>query len=244
MRDLTALMTCCALALAGCDGDETTDAGPPGTDSGPGGVDAGPGGVDAGPGGIDAGPFDTGTCMAAPATIEPTCPAFSACGGALEDSWCYSSICIEQADLFGGFMGCMASDVDWSGVTGTVQGRVLFDGTTVRRVATIQLMGPVVIPASCVLFPGICGGTVTMAINSALMPDGSASCTDRMGGGCDCDIMITTGIDSDAAYTVAGDQFMTEGRTFDYCVEMDGSLRVEEVGVDAEEIALQSFTPE
>ena len=162
-----------ALVLAGCDGDGDTDAGPS-ADAGPGGGDAGTdgGGSDAGAG--DAGPFDVGSCSAAPASIEADCP-FTACGGTLDGSWCYESLCIDRDHLFGGFGGCAASDVDWSGVSGTVTGRVVFDGTTVTRIATTQLSGTVGVPSSCVPVPGICAGTVSMALTQALMPDGSAT---------------------------------------------------------------------
>ena len=48
-----------AIASAGCDDGEDTDAGPAATDSGPGDVDSGPGQEDAGAGDTDAGPGDS-----------------------------------------------------------------------------------------------------------------------------------------------------------------------------------------
>lgn len=234
-----------ALMLGGCDdgdGEGDDDAGPGETDAGPGAVDAGPGGeVDSGA--PDAGGFDVGSCTAAAASIRPSC-SFTPCGGDLEGSWCYTGVCIQQDQLFGGFMGCAANDVDWRGVTGTVTGRVRFDGTRVRRVVTTELSGTVSIPPSCVPIPGICGGTVSMALSTALEPDGTASCADAPAGGCVCDVSLTIGVDAGDTYGVNGNQFETDGRTFDYCVEMDGSLNLREAGASPEEPALQTFAPE
>ena len=141
-------------------------------------------------------------------------------------------------------MGCAASDVDWSGVSGTVTGRVVFDATTVRRVATTDLAGTVVIPPSCVPIPGICAGTVSMALTNALEPDGTASCADAAGGGCTCDVTYSFGIEANETYTVMDNQFTADERTFDYCVATDGNLSIRESGGSPEEPALQTFSPE
>ncbi len=236
-----------ALAFAGCDDGGGGDAGL-GADAGPRGDageesnDAGPPRTDAGPPNADAGPYDVGTCTPVTARVVPTCD-FTACGGDPTGSWCYTDLCLQQADLFPGIAGCPASVVDWSGVTGTVTGRLTFDGTTARRVATTQLAGTLGVPASCVPIPGLCGGTVAMAINGALGSNGSATCAERAGGGCDCDVTVTLGVESEAAYTVAGDVLTIDGRTFDFCSDASG-LSLRETGMMPDEPATQTFAPE
>lgn len=81
---------------AGGGGMDAGDAGG-GADDGGGGSDDGGGADDGGMTGDDGGM--AGGCVPGPVTIQETCPDFTACGGLLEGEWCYTGVCVEEAEL-------------------------------------------------------------------------------------------------------------------------------------------------
>jgi hypothetical protein len=250
-----------ALVLAvGCDDGTTptdsgtgTDSGMPGTDSGMTGVDSGMGtdsgmtGTDSGPG-DDAGPTDggvvTGDCTAAPITIMATCPTFTPCGGSPSGAYCYTDVCITEAEVLGSAASVCPTLMITSS-SGSVTGRVEFlAGMMVSRMATTHVEGTVAVPPSCVI--GGCG-TVETLMNNALMPNGSATCTPAGGGACTCDIVLDANIDNTSTYTTSGNTLTVgaagSARTYDYCVESGGQMRFRETTAMAQEIGVQTLTP-
>jgi len=235
-------------------GDEAAPGEGEAADGGGGGEDAG-GGEDGG--GTGDGGTMTGDCAPADVELMETCPAFTACGGAVAGAWCYTGICIEEEEIIDpseSIGTCTGADLVLSDFSGTVTGRVEFvespAGDTVTRSATTHTEASIGIPSSCVggLGATVCAGTVTMALEMALGDGGSASCAATTDGGCDCDVSLDTSIDSADGYSIMGNRIRvgmgSSARMFDYCVEGDGSFRFRETTADAQEPGVQTISPE
>ena len=238
-------------ALAGCgddDGMVPGDAGSGDRDSG-GGVDAGridSGGVDsgagtdAGPGtdgGTDAGPSPT----ARPIEFEESCPELTPCGGDLVGAWRYDGVCVTHAEVEAELAGSCPSASFISG-SGSVDGTVVFDDTTITRDGTTIISIVVNVPATCTMGAGCT--LVAAAIEAMAMVD-SVTCADAADG-CDCTIGDTEIVSDSDPYVVAGNVFenSTSMRRWEYCV--DGTdLTVREVtsgsGADPIEPGIQSL---
>lgn len=263
---LMSLIAVFALGLVGCDEATDADAGPDRADAGTADAGSVDGGQDDG-GPVDGGPMDggradggrldggadadggptTGACPAAPVQILASCPAFAPCGGALEGAFCYAGICIEEAELLGRARD-FCPTVELREHMGTVTGRVVFfddGGPNVSRVATTHVEGTVYVPPSCAF--GMCG-TVEATIDMGLGPGGTATCAADGSAGCVCEIVLDSAIDSSEPYVASGNTITVDpagsARTFDYCVEGDGTLRFRETGGEAQELGVQTLTPE
>ena len=196
-----------ALAAAACDG--TTDD-PGRTDSGPAPAsDAGPEtGRDGGPTTGD----DGGPPLGDPAEVNITfggCADLTPCGGDPTGTWDYTSVCVE--DPFAA-VGDACGDVTFRDVRGTARGRVVLDGATVTRDATVT------IEATAVLGPGCAVAGCDVVEDALAMAVDSASCAPGSMGGCDCDVSQTSTIDNSDTYRVEGNEIVTgDGGRYDFC---------------------------
>lgn len=196
------------LGLTACDGDD-------------GGTPAGDGGMAQG----DAGPMrDLGlNCAPGTVTVQQNCPAFSACGGSLTGSYCYTNLCLSTADLsITTFGTCDLSALDPSSLTGTVNGGAVFTADQVNRVAKVELSGTLSLPATSGCSLGSCS-TIQNLLNVAIQSRGAtATCTARTTSpqlGCDCALSIVQNVDQMEGFTASGNTITTaSGRTYDYCI--------------------------
>jgi hypothetical protein len=238
---------------AGVDAGTSADAGP--RDAGPrdaGPRDAGP--RDAGPiepedAGFDAGPpFDAGSiggCVAAPVTIQDSCPDFTACGGTPSGSWCYSGICIETADFLGPAVEALALCPNLVlDLGGTVVGRLEFTGgTNVTREATTHIEGTASIPGLCLTIAGRTCADVEAAIDGQLAPNGSATCSVGAGNVCNCSAVWDLLVNDAATYTVTDSTLTVGARTYDFCAQ-ETSFEFVDTTTDGAEPGIQSTVPE
>lgn len=227
-----------------------TDAGSDaGSDAGAdAGTDSGSGATD---GGTDAALGDGGTsaCATAPVQIMDTCPAFSACGGAVSGTWCYTGVCVTTAELLGDATSLCPTITLTTG-SGMVTGRVEFAGSgasgTVTRQVSVRGSGSVFVPQSCLdSFAVDCAGVESLA-PSFVPPSVTITCASATGGGCNCAFVLASDVNTMDAYDLVGNVIVTHppagDRRFDYCVETDGSLRFHETTADGE-LGTQSLAP-
>lgn len=251
-----------ALALAACGDGTDTDAG---VDAGTIEIDAGndedagrdagmDGGMDAGTiaidGGNDAGMsmFDAGsigTCVSAPIEVLPTCPTFVPCGGELSGSWCYTGVCIEEREFQEAASPCPVTLRDFSG---SIVGRVEFlSGMMLHRQTSAHVEGTIVVPSLCLLGGSTCAD-IQMTAQDALGPDAMVVCNPNASGGCDCDVVLDSNVDTTDTYSTLGTRITTGSgaseRTFDYCVDPGVSLRFRETTSGGAEPGVQSTAPE
>lgn len=276
MRRHAWLAVAAALALAaGCDDepaetDGGVDAAAPGEDAGGGGmdgaVDAGGGNEDAGGGEEDGGTADSGTmadagpplmvdgCAEATITIQDDCPDFTACGGTLDDpNYCYTGICIEEAEILGP-LGRYCTDASIESAVGAIAGRVSFlSATEVHRESVSHIEATLAVPSNCVvvLLAGGCGPELAMRIQDEV-PGSSASCAPA-GDQCRCDVTLDLSVNMTESFTadpstgalIIGTD--TSARTFEYCVdETSGVLQFRETTDDEDAIiepGIQSLAP-
>lgn len=187
-----------------------------GQDGGPTPMDAGLPVVDGSRPGTDAGdPFgDAG----APAWVSvevltdgTACEPLVPCGGDVVGTWEVQGGCIEAPippeleEMCAGSMIISA--------TGTARGRVVFDGTTARRIAQS-------IVALEVEVGGICAFACETLVEERLreqVPD-----ADCVGGsaGCRCTGSLVTVIDDGDAYSIEGNEIVSStGKRWLYCVD-------------------------
>lgn len=245
---LIALCASCLLAV-GCGGSTTTDAGidsptamvDAGTDVGEA-VDAPV--VDAPPDAPDAPRMPIGP---ATITIEETCPAFTACGGDPVGMWTYESICIEEAGIEELFAGTCPGTEILSG-SGSANGEVTITSTTITRMIDTDVTARVQVGGTtCIRICSAIPGVVEM-----MVPGATAVCTAGMDGSgndtCLCDVVFTSTLDESNTYEIqGGDTIVTDAgtateRTFEYCIEPDGSLRSREVGTGMLEPGISTAT--
>ncbi len=232
-----------ATLMWGCGGedpgmDSGVDTGTP-VDTG-GMVDTGTpidgGGVDAG-GGTDAGGASDAPVMLPDAgepigmatiTLEETCPAFAACGGDIEGTWHYESICIEEAEILGPIEErCAGSEILAS--SGTAYGTLTVGPTTIRREIGTSVTAVVALGTGCTV---LCGAVASIV--ESMAPGTEAECAIDAGDGrCHCSVIFVNELDETNGYTIeGGDTVVTTDktpRTFEYCVESGGELRVREI---------------
>jgi hypothetical protein len=222
-----------------------------GTDSGGGGMDAG-GDDDAGPdpdaGGMTDAGVDASSPTAGAITFMEVCPPFTPCGGDLTGTWRYDGVCVTHAEVEAALTDACATATFISG-TGSVDGTVSFDATTVMRDGTTSLSIVANIPAACT-FSLPCATVVATQIETMAMVD-SATCVDAAApaDGCDCTIMDSEVISESDPYTATGNVFENDStmRRWEYCI--DGTdLTLREImgsdGDDPVEPGIQSLVSE
>ncbi|CAN5680801.1 hypothetical protein BH09MYX1_BH09MYX1_60630 [soil metagenome] len=157
---------------------------------------------------LDSGTVVTGDPTAIDVSFAGSCPGATPCGGAVVGTWDYTSVCVnEPFDAFK--KSCPTAKV--TNEKGTVKGRVIFDGTNVKRTSTVSFSATIDVPAEC--SSGQCA-----AVEAALKGAGTASCK-ASGGGCLCDLALTDKANETNAYTVQGTQVqIADGATYDFCV--------------------------
>lgn len=240
---LVALALVLALAALGCEGEpprRTGDGGAPGVDAATASPDAAM--SDAG---RDAAMPDSGprvvSCAAAPVMVMPSCPAFTACGGMLDGTYCYTGSCIEEDELLGEVaFPCARRDFTLTGFTGTVQGQIRFDGATTSRVASTHLEGTIEVTGVCADTRTSCS-SLESGIRDRLPPGATVDCT-VSGLACSCDLVLDGSVDGMESYTLAGSTIRvasTPPRTYDYCVE-GGALRFRDTTTPDAEAGVQS----
>ena len=228
----------------------TTDGG--GTTADGGGTTADGGGTTADGGGTttdggtsaDASTADGGmSCSPGTLQLMDTCPAFTACGGDVVGSWCYTDICITHAELIG-TLGSLCPALTFTSSSGTVTGSVEFTDTMVTRQVTVHGEGTAHVPMACL--SGVACSNLATNLSSVLPPGLAISCADAAGG-CDCDFTYDSSVDESDTYDAAGDVITTHpssgDRTFDYCVETDGSMRFHETTTGGGEPGIQTISP-
>lgn len=248
-RHLLIALCASSLLAVGCGGSDTTDAGP---DSPTGMVDAG---TDVGAA-VDApvvdAPRDAPDAPRTPIgpatiTIQETCPAFTACGGDPVGMWTYQSICIEEAGIESLFAGTCPGTEILSG-SGSANGVVTITPTTITRMIDTDVTAQVQVGSrTCINICATIPGVVMM-----MVPGATASCTrgmDGMGNAtCLCDVVFTSTLDESNTYEIqGGNTIVTDAgtateRTFEYCIEPDGSLRSREVGTGMLEPGISTAT--
>lgn len=224
----------------GCGGDD------PGMDSG---VDTGAtvdtgGGTDTGApvdgGGTDAGSDaaatdapvmlpDAGTPIGeAEITLAESCPAFEACGGDILGTWNYQSICIEESEILDPINGVCANSIILS-ASGTARGVVTITPTQIQREIATSVSAVVSLGPTCT---ALCGGAAPIIMMR--FPGTSATCAVDAGDGrCHCSVIFVNELEETNGYTIeGGDTLVTTDstpRSFEYCVEEGGELRVHEI---------------
>jgi hypothetical protein len=162
------------------------------------------------------------TSTTPPGTIPPTstteasvvfgatCPAFAACGGALEGTYDYTGGCVSDL-LSDAKKQCAALDA--SGTKVSVKGSLHFVGpSALTRDVTATVSGTLKFPASCTA--GQCA-----VVESALKSAGfaTASCTGTTS--CDCAIVRSETTKNATTYTTSGSTVITaDGETYTTCV--------------------------
>lgn len=138
-----------------------------------------------------------------------SCPTFTACGGDLPGTWFYTTACI--ADPFSG-VKTVCPGVTVTNPSGTVQGKLVFTGTTVSRDAKGSVSATLSVPASC--NPTTCAD-VQSAINTGTT---TGTCT-AAGSGCTCNVTSTfNGDGTPGTYTVSNGTLTTgSGATYEFC---------------------------
>ncbi len=213
-----------AIILAACGGGNTmTDGGGTPADGGGTPTDGGGTPTDGGGTPTDGGgtPTDGGVaCANGTATLSDDCP-FTACGGALDGTYCYTNVCLTRADVLpiGASVGpCMTSQLTLSDFRGTAAGSLVFTAGAVTRSLDVDATVTLGVPQSCSF--GMCG-TITTALQTALAQsplDATVSCSAATGGGCDCALTLAFQSITADSYTAAGNTItLGTGRTYDYC---------------------------
>jgi hypothetical protein len=226
-------------ALAwGCGGDDSgVDAG---LDTGgsvdSGGADAGAdGGTDGG--GIDAGMSDAPVALPdagtpigeAVITLAESCPAFTACGGELEGTWNYESICIEEAEILDPINDVCSGSLILS-ASGTARGTITVTASQITREIGTSVSAVISLGTACT---ALCGGAAN--IIEDMFEGTSADCAVDVGDArCHCSIIFVNELSETNGYSIqGGDTVVTDDATpreFEYCVEDGGELRVREIG--------------
>lgn len=142
-------------------------------------------------------------------TFSASCPKVNPCGGAVVGTWDYTGVCID--DPLAGFkQQCPTATVQSQ--KGTVKGRVVFDALKVTRTSSVSYSASITVPVEC--SQGQCA-LVQQALSKSF---DSATCK-AAGGGCACDLALTTNANQADGYTVQGNQVkISDGSTYDYCV--------------------------
>jgi hypothetical protein len=230
-------------------GTGTVDSGTAGTDSGTRsdggtGVDAG-GDVDGGSVGSDGGirsdgsvgpgrdagdPFGDAGPGGAPEWVDievlldgTTCDDLVPCGGDVEGTWDVTGGCVDF-ELPSELEFCTGYTIE--ATIARARGRATFDGTTATRIAQSEVEVELFIPM------GLCTGDLIggcPGIEMRIMDAGlDGTCVSEGAGDCRCTAYTLYTIDDSATYTTSGNQIMSGGKTWDYCVT-DGSMRYEDV---------------
>jgi hypothetical protein len=176
---------------------------------------------DGGSSGADGG-TTTEASTTIPGTVPPTstseasvafgatCPAFAACGGALEGTYDYTGGCV--ADLLADAKKqCPALDA--SGANVSVKGSLHFVGANaLARDVTATVSGTLKFPASCT-------GGQCAAVAAALKSAGFATASCSGATSCDCTILRSETTKNATTYTTSGSTVTTaDGETYATCV--------------------------
>ena len=166
-------------------------------------------------------PFADAGALGPPAPVpvtvvtRGTCPALTACGGAIAGTWDVSGVCIEVpiADTVALCPGAMITRAD-----GQARGRVVF-GTApaiARRVAEANVQVDLTVPAVCARLLGGCAALQATIVLSA--PD--TVCTASSAGDCACTSRVRSVIDDGDLYATRSNEIVSEttGKRWGYCV--------------------------
>ncbi len=142
-------------------------------------------------------------------TFSASCPKVNPCGGAVVGTWDYTGVCID--DPLAGFkQQCPSATVQSQ--KGTVKGRVVFDALKVTRTSSVSYSASITVPVEC------SGGQCALVQQALSKSFDSATCK-ASGGGCACDVALTTNANEANGYTVQGNQVkISDGSTYDFCV--------------------------
>ncbi len=196
------------------------DAGP--ADSGP--RDTGP--ADTGP--ADTGPADAGAPSDA-GTVVPACiPAMSAndaCGGDPVGNWTYVDACVDPAVFAEARDACPSIGINQLSASevGTIS---LQANLTFNRNTTASFVYDVTVPLLCSFFIGNCNDVEDYIEASIPATNSVATCSNRPGGGCGCNVLVEQiSIDS-GTYTVdsPNGRIVANGQEYYYCVMGDALL--------------------
>lgn len=232
-RELSVLAIASTLAACGNDTPSTVDAG---TDAGMVTLDGGAddAGADAGAtdGGSDAGTTPTDAPMSDAGSLDALisfaaeCPAFSPCGGDVIGTWNYESICITNDEVTGPFEGtCPGTELLMG--SGAASGVVTLTGTEITRTVSTSVEVTIALGSSCTALCSAAPGII-----ESRLPGSTVTCAVDSGDGrCHCDLAYGSAVDETEGYTLTKGGIVTaSGRTFNYCLETDGSFRYREVG--------------
>ncbi len=156
-------------------------------------------------------------------TVPSTCSAATACGGALEGSWGFTSVCVPARTLFSQVFA-ICSAVTTRSVSGpTFQGSATFSNGVFARRYTAAAEG-------AFDFPNACHGCRCSDVETMLRSTGyDASCNPVCTNGwCSCTVRATVRVNRSSTYTVSGSRITTsDGKAYDYCSDA-GALTLDE----------------
>lgn len=171
---------------------------------------------DAGPLPVDGGSLGDPAWGSLDVRVGGTCPALTACGGAIQGAWDVSGGCVE-VPLPSQLSLCPGARVTRS--SGRARGRVIFGPVIARRASQWEVETELFIPQLCATVVGGCA--VIEGYVRPLFPD--SRCVTEGSGDCRCAARQSGTIDDGDAYTTTSTQIVStsSGKRWDYCVEGD-----------------------
>ncbi|MEZ4405316.1 MAG: hypothetical protein R3A52_02315 [Polyangiales bacterium] len=171
---------------------------------------------DAGPLPLDGGSLGDPAWVSLDVRVGGTCPALTACGGAIQGAWDVSGGCVE-VPLPSQLSLCPGARVTRS--SGRARGRVVFGPVIARRASQWEVETELFIPQLCATVVGGCA--VIEGYVRPLFPD--SRCVTEGSGDCRCAARQSGTIDDGDAYTTTSTQIVStsSGKRWDYCVEGD-----------------------
>jgi len=165
-------------------------------------------------------PFTDAGSLGAPAWVplqiltSGMCTALAPCGGDVVGTWDVTGGCV-SLPLGNALTLCPSATI---ATMGQARGRIVFDGTTVTRVAQYVVQADVTVPASCASFVGGCSGVQ----NALQMRVADSNCVALSNGDCQCAARQLTTINDSENYTLdtANNQIVgtMSGKRWSYCI--------------------------
>jgi hypothetical protein len=159
------------------------------------------------------------------------CGAFTPCGGDLDGVWTYVEACVDPADLGidEGALRQLCPGIDFE-LEGEVAGTLTFSEGRLTRQGASSARGTIAVPGLCALGLGGCAG-----VRRELLDAGLAGAVCTSGGGlfpsCNCAFgLVAPEIDGVQFETNGAVLSLSNGRTFEYCVEGDVLTQTETNG--------------
>lgn len=148
-------------------------------------------------------------------TFAETCPAFTACGGAVQGLWFYTGVCITHDEVLAPIRDLCALATVLGG-SGSGTGLTLFTATEVTRQVSADYTVTANVPSDCTM--GLDCASVEGLMNGYGFTGTCAVSTSMTG--CDCTVNDTLGQSGTGPYTAAGDTITTgsPSHTYEYCV--------------------------